>query len=914
MANLNPTLNTGISYEQPTQVPQGGGSTAATVLDLASSLFPSGKVEKTKPSAKELESAALQPFTQRLEDLRNSDLSDAEFTRQARILQRKQLTQTPEYSTEIGNITSDYGVTEPVLEVSPREAMVEARNEWITTPEGQEASFRSAVYTDEGFLDEEATAGNLNQAYAESQAEQALVAKTARRTELAQNDVALWKAESEKGMAEFLPTWTKRTQLSVNNMLALRNARSEQFDSPEEQLAFLREARRTHLDNYRSSAQAAGIHQEVYKSQIDEALAPIDNLIKTMEDNAGDMTTINNALDAATQRNATEFLVDNLGPLGINPEFQRQVFTNLGSTFYSEENFMNAVTMGVNNANAGRTSGLDLLPGLPVSEEAANQGASTESIGNPEYIDELRTSEKKNPGTLSKNIQTASQGIQGLDPNTPDGQAAILMNIGEIVNAAQAGSSSGDPLGQDLLNQVLSPQNVRKFATLGNGATQDAQDAKAAVQLFTAREGKKNLDIVNSLISTSLPQGYQLRDNGSGRLAIFDNEGRNIQDVLNSDASVLEFPPAIAEDALQAVRNLNTIIAAEKRVFGEQSVSLPQERPQAQGAVNKNTGSQASTENLQINTGVGPLIELVDREEGGGDYNTLFSFSNREGGRFAGTNVSQMTIGELKEFSDGEYAQWSREQLGYKATPMGRYQFVGTTLEATADAMGLPDDTVFSPEVQDAMFSYKVQQRLRGKSSQAAKRNALRSEWKGFDNASDTELDRAIAAFEGADFSDIGTSMTRPSGPVDRPINYSDLRTSDETQPAQRQVQPASQGGDIVQFGERDYSAVSTPTVGEGTQEAPTATSGQDTGSQERSGSQVRQDEEVERLAAESEALFDISDGNGGRRLSRLLSREGKTRQDIRNFTTEEEFKAAIKNNEVQQDDIVVVNGQVRIL
>ena len=143
------------------------------------------------------------------------------------------------------------------------------------------------------------------------------------------------------------------------------------------------------------------------------------------------------------------------------------------------------------------------------------------------------------------------------------------------------------------------------------------------------------------------------------------------------------------------------------------------------------------------------MMAILDRTEGGGDYNTLFGFSNREGKRFADVKVSEMSIGELKAFADGEYGEWSKSQLGYKATPMGRYQFVGTTLGAVAERMGLPENTVFTPAVQDAMFHFYASERLAKASSVEGKRAILREGWEGFKKVSDKELDRAIAEFEG---------------------------------------------------------------------------------------------------------------------------------------------------------------------
>lgn len=146
------------------------------------------------------------------------------------------------------------------------------------------------------------------------------------------------------------------------------------------------------------------------------------------------------------------------------------------------------------------------------------------------------------------------------------------------------------------------------------------------------------------------------------------------------------------------------------------------------------------------------LIGLVDRSEGGGDYSTLFGHSQRAGGRFAGMDVSKMTLGELYAFTDpnGEYGQWvkSTNPQGVVATPLGRYQIVGSTLRRTAGALGLPDDTVFSPGVQDRMFGHLANARLSKSDNMNTKIAELRSEWHGFKGIPDAELAHAIEAYE----------------------------------------------------------------------------------------------------------------------------------------------------------------------
>lgn len=135
---------------------------------------------------------------------------------------------------------------------------------------------------------------------------------------------------------------------------------------------------------------------------------------------------------------------------------------------------------------------------------------------------------------------------------------------------------------------------------------------------------------------------------------------------------------------------------------------------------------------------------LLKRYEGAGDYDTLFGHSQGDGGRFAGTKVSQMTLDQLDAF-DKDYGGWvASRNKGVVATPAGFGQIVGTTRRSAAKAMGLPGDTVFSPEVQEAMVEHLAWNRIKGTSDPAGRRAALRQEWVGFRKAPDADVDAAI--------------------------------------------------------------------------------------------------------------------------------------------------------------------------
>lgn len=165
----------------------------------------------------------------------------------------------------------------------------------------------------------------------------------------------------------------------------------------------------------------------------------------------------------------------------------------------------------------------------------------------------------------------------------------------------------------------------------------------------------------------------------------------------------------------------------------------------------------------------GTLLGYLDSTEGGGDYRTLFGHA-QNGGRFAGVDITKMSLGDLYKFTDpnGEYGQWvkANNPQGVVATPLGRGQIVGTTLRATAQAMGLPDTTVFSPDVQNQMIARLAQGRLKSADTMAGKIAGLRNEWSGFAGVPDDELSAAISKFEQTG----GQLMPRPMGATRRPI------------------------------------------------------------------------------------------------------------------------------------------------
>ena len=91
--------------------------------------------------------------------------------------------------------------------------------------------------------------------------------------------------------------------------------------------------------------------------------------------------------------------------------------------------------------------------------------------------------------------------------------------------------------------------------------------------------------------------------------------------------------------------------------------------------------------------------------ESGGDYDTLFGWSHRQGGPFAGTRLRDMTVDQALQFASprGPYASWVKNKIGRVATPMGAYQIVGTTLKAAKKGLGLTGTERMDEATQDRL-------------------------------------------------------------------------------------------------------------------------------------------------------------------------------------------------------------------
>lgn len=164
------------------------------------------------------------------------------------------------------------------------------------------------------------------------------------------------------------------------------------------------------------------------------------------------------------------------------------------------------------------------------------------------------------------------------------------------------------------------------------------------------------------------------------------------------------------------------------------------------------------------------FLAAVDKTEGAGDYDTLFGHAQKDG-PFAGTSVSSMPIRDVLAFTDpsGPYAQYVKGKVGRVATPVGKYQTVGTTLRNAVGALGLDPNAPYDQATQDRVASYLARQRIASADTLPGKIQALRSEWEGFKNIPDAEMAQIVADLQsGATAVPAGTQVAS-AGPVAPP-------------------------------------------------------------------------------------------------------------------------------------------------
>lgn len=209
-------------------------------------------------------------------------------------------------------------------------------------------------------------------------------------------------------------------------------------------------------------------------------------------------------------------------------------------------------------------------------------------------------------------------------------------------------------------------------------------------------------------------------------------------------------------------KDARTAAAAAPQPMGIRPQNEPPEPQRAQGW---GIGRPAAVDGQSRE--VPQLLSLIDQREGSGNYDTLFAHS-QNGGRYDGMKASEMTLGQLYEFTDpnGDYGKFvAANNGGTVSTPVGRYQIVGSTLREIATKLGLDENTKFTPEIQDKMAAHLADRRLRRAGGDAnAQLRQFRNEWAGFHKVPDDVLLAAIRQYQAN-----GLALPQPSMGAVRP-------------------------------------------------------------------------------------------------------------------------------------------------
>ena len=191
-----------------------------------------------------------------------------------------------------------------------------------------------------------------------------------------------------------------------------------------------------------------------------------------------------------------------------------------------------------------------------------------------------------------------------------------------------------------------------------------------------------------------------------------------------------------ADPIIAAISGANTAPSAAAPVAAPMSASAPD-----------NTAAIAAASGILPSS----FLAAVDKTEGGGTYDTLYGHAQKNG-PFAGTSISSMPIRDVLAFTDpsGAYAQSVKNQIGRVATPVGRYQVVGSTLKNAVGALGLDPNAPFDQKAQDNVALYLAKNRVSSANTPQGKIAALRNEWHGFKSVPDSEMLKIVSDLESA--------------------------------------------------------------------------------------------------------------------------------------------------------------------
>lgn len=847
---LAPKVNANVGFEQPVATP----SLVGGVADLASGLLRAAPAP-AKPTATELKSSALQPFMKRLDDLRNSDLSDQDFLRHARQLGRQWGVSHPEYQDDISTALEGYGVSKPTEIFSMEDQYTQGMNEWSQTTQGQYAILQAQTVDANGQLDMEATTRNLNVLYQEHLAERAAIESTAQEMELVNGNQELWKTQSNSKMEVFIPQWTKKTNGVVESLFSLIASGDPAVDEYTEQMAFLRDQRRILLNEYQLEAQSAGLHSSTYKGEGAEnlaaALSPLDEAIAMGENLAADPGKGLAAFKSMHEAGALQEGIEAFGPLFVMPEFQRALFGIVGEQAFGDKTAK--YIEGLKSQN--KVGGISLLQGRISVEDAQTVMRISEEDGTvkPEAVVETATETINSPAIPKEDPRDASVAVSH--------QYKMLRVANKL-------------LGPSVLSSVYNSLAVRNVAALVAGGTEEAEAVRQAYVDFAAEQVRMNMIKIEAELESFNP-------NMDVDVQLIDGELFFIQ----GGARV----PATGELA-KAIRNVNTISANSKTILG-----LEEKKPDT----NLNRKSLRNVDEVK------KYLEGVDQEstvEGGDGQVSV-------GGGEAGDRTYQGDAASLLRESEGfrSNAYWDVDawRAGYGSDTVTRAD--GSVERVTETTVVTREDAERDLARRTQEFNSKARAKvgagvwdtLPGNVTDALlsvayNYGSIPNRLMAAIQSRDTELIAQAVEGLAGDNGGINANRRRKEAAVIRgqataprgaapyytprpklPGEDTGQRDTVVTESIRPQARPQSAGADLS--GQVTLAQATTPAEGEKRPSTP----------------------DTEPLKIQTE---------------KLLKRLGIDPEDVPNFTSEEDVRKAIENGDIGPDDVIILNGQIIVL
>ncbi|MFO0722908.1 MAG: peptidoglycan-binding protein [Myxococcota bacterium] len=319
----------------------------------------------------------------------------------------------------------------------------------------------------------------------------------------------------------------------------------------------------------------------------------------------------------------------------------------------------------------------------------------------------------------SKSPQAVLQGLQAQGINTDTFTSrnplvdAKVMSRGQNLGVYTQGPS---------LDQVASGNAVMHIGHSGEGV-KELQRKLNAMGAHLDVDGKFGPKTEAALKSFCAAKG--LSPDGvldASKLGVLNKGGEAL-----TDEQWNKFQPNYAADKARGAVDAQEVYAERARTNGPARVTGDDGKP--------------------LPAGTKGLLEQISRGEGTTDaqaqahgYKSGYDVTLANGKFGGGPNekpVSSMTLGEVKQLQARMLAD---PRNGWNSSAVGKYQIVGTTLRGLQKEMGLSDDTVFSPELQDKMATRLLQRRgmdrfTSGQMSAAQFQNNIASEWASFARA-----------------------------------------------------------------------------------------------------------------------------------------------------------------------------------